>query len=565
VRFEPDNWFAYISCHLFALFSHLSDDMMTTKIMPVAVNNDAELVSGTLAGNRDAFSQIVSRYQSLICSLAYSATGSLGQSEDLAQETFITAWKHLARLRERDKLRAWLCGIARNRINNFLRREGREPIREAESLDNVSEAHSPEPLPGEQTISNEEAAILWRSLERIPEIYREPLVLFYREHQSIETVAQGLELSEDAVKQRLSRGRKLLHEQVLAFVEGALERTNPGKTFTLGVLAALPVLTISAKAATIGAAAAKGSATAKAAGALGLFGAILSPLVVIYGNYASYRMSMAEAHSAEERGHIKRLFRNALVLTLILSAVLAVPLYWVFRDQHDFPLYCSLVFCQVIVIYCLTIAFFGFHSLAGRRRYLAGILAKQYDGNFPPARYEYRSRWSLFGLHLIHVRFGDRFDVLRGPVTGWIAIGSSHAVGGIFALGGIAVAPFSFGGIAIGLLPFGAIGVGLISLGAISLGVWSFGGVAVGWQADAGCSLAWNAAMGGLAFAHDFAIGGIARAAQANTEIARHFFQQSWFFRAAQFIGNYYLWLIPLVLQSLAYRRARRRQVPVNS
>src|SRR5882757_8143513 len=231
--------------------------MMTTKIMTAGANNDAELVSGTLAGDRDAFTQIVSRYQSLVCSLAYSATGSLGQSEDLAQETFITAWKHLAHLRERDKLRSWLCGIARNRINSFLRRESREPVREAEPLENVSESPSPEPLPAEQTISNEEQAILWRSLERIPEIYREPLVLFYREHQSIEAVAQNLELTEDAVKQRLSRGRKLLHEQVLAFVEGALEKTAPGKTFTFGVLAALPALTYSAKAATVGAAAAK--------------------------------------------------------------------------------------------------------------------------------------------------------------------------------------------------------------------------------------------------------------------------------------------------------------------
>ena len=85
---------------------------MTTKMMPVAANNDAELVSGTLAGNRDAFAQIVSRYQSLICALAYSATGSLGQSEDLAPETCITAWKHLGHLRKHNKLRAWLCGIA---------------------------------------------------------------------------------------------------------------------------------------------------------------------------------------------------------------------------------------------------------------------------------------------------------------------------------------------------------------------------------------------------------------------------------------------------------------------
>ena len=86
---------------------------------------DAELVSGTLSGDREAFEKIITRYQGLICSLTYSATGNLGHSEDLAQEIFISAWKHLGQLRERDKLRSWLCGIARNRINNFLRREGR--------------------------------------------------------------------------------------------------------------------------------------------------------------------------------------------------------------------------------------------------------------------------------------------------------------------------------------------------------------------------------------------------------------------------------------------------------
>jgi RNA polymerase sigma factor (sigma-70 family) len=537
--------------------------MMTPKLMPVAANNDAELVAGTLAGNRDAFAHIVSRYQSLICSLTYSATGNLGQSEDLAQETFITAWKHLVHLRERDKLRSWLCGIARNRINNFLRREGREPSNRAESLDEIKESHSPEPLPVEYTISNEEQAILWRSLERIPEIYREPLVLFYREHQSIEAVAKNLELTEDAVKQRLSRGRKLLHEQVIAFVEGALERTNPGKVFTLGVLAALPALTISAKAATIGAAAAKGSATAKAAGAMGLFGAILSPLVVIFGNYSSYRMSMDEAQTDEERVHIKALFRNSLLVALALSAVLAAPLFWAFWNRDDHSLFWGLWFSLTIVVYFLTIAAFGFGSLAGRRRYLAKILAHEYAGNFPPAAYEYRSSASLFGLPLIHVRLGDRFDVLRGPVKAWIAIGSSHAVGVIFASGGIAVAPVSFGGIAIGLLPFGAISVGIFSIGAICLGVWAYGALAVGWQVFCGCGIAWNAAMGGMAFAHDFADGGIAHAAQANTEIARQFFRQGWFFRCSQFISNHGLWMIfvvPVFLQAQIAARARRQR-----
>src|SRR3954464_10979221 len=189
--------------------------------MKTADCGDSELVKQSLAGNRDAFGWIVARYQSLLCSLAYSATGSLNQSEDLAQETFITAWKQLAELREPEKLRSWLCRISPNLTYDALRQQGREPIHKAETLEKVQEPPAPEPLPSEHTISREEEAILWRSIERIPASYREPLVLYYREHHSVEKVAAALELSEDAVKQRLSRGRKVLHEHGLALVEGA--------------------------------------------------------------------------------------------------------------------------------------------------------------------------------------------------------------------------------------------------------------------------------------------------------------------------------------------------------
>jgi DNA-directed RNA polymerase specialized sigma24 family protein len=67
--------------------------MTITEPMPAAAiePTDVVLVSETLAGNRHAFEQIVARYQTLICSLAYSATGSIPQSEDVAQETFVTA------------------------------------------------------------------------------------------------------------------------------------------------------------------------------------------------------------------------------------------------------------------------------------------------------------------------------------------------------------------------------------------------------------------------------------------------------------------------------------------
>src|SRR5216117_1024789 len=271
-----------------------------TQAVKTTDSSDSEVVTRSLAGNRDAFGGIVARYQSLLCSLAYSATGSLSQSEDLAQETFITAWTQLADLRKPEKLRSWLCRISRNLTYDALRKQGREPIHKAEPLQEIQESPAAEPLPSDYTISREEEAILWRSIERIPESYREPLVLYYREHQSVEKVAAVLDLSEDTVKQRMSRGRKLLHEQVLAFVEGALERTNPGKAFTIGVLAALPAFTISTKAAAVGVAA-KGGTAAKAAAASGLFSAILAPVVGLSGSYIGYRIGMDGAQSDHER------------------------------------------------------------------------------------------------------------------------------------------------------------------------------------------------------------------------------------------------------------------------
>jgi RNA polymerase sigma factor (sigma-70 family) len=314
--------------------------MMTTEAMQRADINDAELVAESLDGNRDAFRLIVERYQTLISSLAYCATGNVSRSEDLAQETFVSAWKQLAELREPAKLRPWLCSIARSFISKEFRRQGREPDHAAESLEAVDEWVSPEPLPPDQVISDEEKAILWRSLERLPEIYREPLVLFYREHQSIEAVAQDLGLSEDAVKQRLSRGRKLLQEQFLAFVAGALKQTSPGKAFTLGVIAALPLLATTAKGATVGTALAKhGSVAAKTTSSGGFLQAISNGLMVMVywlnaavlplGGYIGYKMGGDSQNSERARRSVATFWRimgMSMFLLFCLPLLLALLL-----------------------------------------------------------------------------------------------------------------------------------------------------------------------------------------------------------------------------------------------
>jgi len=558
--------FGKFFCHLFASFPDLLIDMITTNAMKTVDSSDADLVTQSLAGDCDAFGKIVTRHQSLLCSLAYSATGSLNQSEDLAQETFVAAWKQLSGLREPEKLRSWLCRILRNLACDALRKQGREPSHCAASLEEISESRSPEPLPLEHTISNEEQQILWRSIERIPEIYREPLVLFYREHQSIEAVAQGLELSVDVVKQRLSRGRKMLHVQILALVEGTLERTNPGKAFTLAVLASLPGFTISAKAATGGAIATGGVAT-KATGILGFLNAILGLLVIFVPNYIGYRIGLAGASSEEEREHIKALYRKISTVTLALFLPFTLALLWISRNQndHSFPVglfaaVLTLIFLPVFFAFCVTTA----HR---SRDYYSKVLERDYNGVFPRPMWEYRSKASLFGLPLVHIRVGDRFACLKKPVKAWIAAGNS-AIGGLFAFGGLAIAPLSVGGLAIGFLSLGGLSIAIFALGGMALGVWVlFGGLIVGWQAFGGAiAIGWNAAVGYVALAHGYALGHIARAAQFNNAVARNVLEPNLALRCAQFVNEHWLWLnllwiVPFFIQWRIIARHRSRQI----
>jgi len=282
--------------------------MMTLKTMPAAEPTDIDLVADSLNGGRDAFRRIVERYQTLICSLAYSATGSVSRSEDIAQETFLAAWQQLGALREPAKLRAWLCGIARNRIQKCYERDGHEPSCHAATLAEVHDSPAAEALPSEQAISREEEAILWRSLGRIPELYREPLILYYREHQSIEHVAVALDLTEDAVKQRLARGRKLLQEEVQTFVEGALRRTAPGQAFAGAVLAVMPLAAGPVATAGVGAGA-KGTAAAKS----GFLAVWLWPLVPFLGIAAGAGAQCLMIHSTTA-GRKERLKQNAIVI-----------------------------------------------------------------------------------------------------------------------------------------------------------------------------------------------------------------------------------------------------------
>src|SRR5262245_59872014 len=207
--------------------------------IPAAQTSDADLVQAARGGSPSAFTELVDRYQASVSAIAYGFTGSLSQSEEVAQDTFVVACRRLGDVQHPDRFGAWLWGIARKIAHRSHRRQleqlpaGRVPAvggREAVSL---------EPSPLERMISEEEERQLWSLLQRIPEIYRTPLILYYREHKSLETVAAALDLSENAVKIRLHRGRRLLRDGALAFVESALARTRSDKRLAIAVSLAI--------------------------------------------------------------------------------------------------------------------------------------------------------------------------------------------------------------------------------------------------------------------------------------------------------------------------------------
>jgi RNA polymerase sigma factor (sigma-70 family) len=483
---------------------------------------DADLVAACLSGDRESFRQIVERYQRLLCSLAYSATGSLSESEDLAQDAFVDAWRQLHTLREPEKLRPWLCGILRNKVGRLRRSFTQEPVRQAETLEAAEEMPSDEEPVADLAMDKEEQAILWSALERVPELYREPLVLYYREHRSVEHVAAALDLTEDTVKQRLARGRKLLQERVLSFVEGALSRSTPGRVFTLAVLAALPAITTPVKAAGIGAAAAQGSMVAKSMGLAALVASISGAVTTVL----TLRANLDQSRTPRERRAIVKITCWMFFGWLGLLGVLYLLRAAAFRWWESRAIFAAI--CQAFALAFMLGWPVALLRVMRHMRALRSAERRQYPELFRDPRDQvgssagqYRSRLTLLGVPLVNIRFSSPDEGER-PVFGWIA-GGDRAYGLLCAWGGYAVAPFCFGGVAVGLFSIGALGVGVISLGTASVGLATVGCMAVGVKAYAWLSALgwWSAQGGGFAIARIAAEGPIAFAQHANDAIAR--------------------------------------------
>jgi RNA polymerase sigma factor (sigma-70 family) len=528
---------------------------------------DRRLVELHLMGDRAAFGQIVTRYQAMVCALGVSACGDIGQSEDLAQEVFLAAWRQLPALRDPEKLRGWLAGISRNLIHNSLRRRRRTPTARAESLS--PETPSGGDGPRERAIRADEAALMWAGLEGIPENYREPMVLFYREQRSVAAVAATLEISEDAVRQRLARGRALLSERMAKGVAETLERSAPTPAFAGTVLLAMPAQFATAVAAPGGAtaklvaaasglvaAATKGGLAVKALATVGLLPAVLNGTV----EFLKFRTRYETSDSAAQRNRIMatylkpHLLAAGLLLAFVLACALTLPGSPLGRMSLPFWLLGAVATLGLPIVAMVLVRRWSRRMERGGR---AENEAAENEAALITSTFEYRSQRSVLGLPLMHVRLrvGDRTVESPRMVRGWIAVGDGVALGGLFAHGGrLAIAPLSTGPGAIGLASLGIFSLGLGAIGGLAGGVFSYGIIAFGWSAARAVT---------FAGARTFAEGYYALGQHANDAVAAAFFRDDLFFHVAAVTASlvgatlWCTWILPLLLTGW-YVRARK-------
>ncbi len=180
-----------------------------------AVSEDAQLVARSLKQDHEAFGQLIDRHAPAIVNLAYRMVGNGAEAEDLAQESFLTAFKALSTFRADSKFSTWLYRIAANKCKDWLRtkRPGQGPydLDADEVLDShVAEHRTPEILFSQQQVAQE----LEQAIQRLPPLYREAFVLKHIEGLSYEEMEEILSVNGDTLKMRVYKGRLQLSREL---------------------------------------------------------------------------------------------------------------------------------------------------------------------------------------------------------------------------------------------------------------------------------------------------------------------------------------------------------------
>ncbi|HEY7410611.1 MAG TPA: sigma-70 family RNA polymerase sigma factor [Vicinamibacteria bacterium] len=168
---------------------------------------DEELVAAFQAGDRDAFDELVARWDGKISGAIQRVVGSGEDVRDVSQEVFLKAYRALGGFKQEARFSSWLYQIALNACRDRLRRRRRRPqvpLDEAEEAVASATAASPDPL--DAVLARDLRQAVAEAVAALPEEQREVIVLKEYQGLTFVEVAEALELPLSTVKTRLYRG-----------------------------------------------------------------------------------------------------------------------------------------------------------------------------------------------------------------------------------------------------------------------------------------------------------------------------------------------------------------------
>jgi RNA polymerase sigma-70 factor (ECF subfamily) len=179
--------------------------------------SDEEVVQRVRAGETGLFEVVMRRYNQRLYRIARAILRDDAEAEDVTQQTYLNAYRHLDQFAGRAMFSTWLTKIAVHEAWARARRRGRfeenEAVRDRdrESMDAVK---TPGPDPERQAFSGELRALIDSAIEALPEHYRAVFVMREVEGMSTAESAECLEITEQTAKTRLHRARLLLRENL---------------------------------------------------------------------------------------------------------------------------------------------------------------------------------------------------------------------------------------------------------------------------------------------------------------------------------------------------------------
>lgn len=188
----------------------------TAAVFPGAAQSDAEVIRQVLEGNTAMFELLMRRYNERIYRAARAIVRDEQEAEDVMQQAYVNAFTHLHQFNGAARFSTWLTRIAINESLARVRRRGRYQTFDDE-LSNVEPfmSRNVPANPERQAFTGELRGLLEWAIDTLPDGMREVFVL--REVEGLRTseVAEALDVSEDVVKTRLSRGRAALRRVLL--------------------------------------------------------------------------------------------------------------------------------------------------------------------------------------------------------------------------------------------------------------------------------------------------------------------------------------------------------------